>query len=167
MSIVSHAHRGSSVAAMGSPPLTTRLRALAAEVSKFGTVGVMAFAIDMGLFNLLRFLWQDSPLADKPLTSRAISSVAATTFAYFGNRLWTWRHAASTSVGREYAAFFLINGAALLLGFLCLGFSNYVLGLHSPLADNTANVISIVAGTGLRFWAYRRYVFTSESRTHP
>ena len=149
---------------MGPRSLTARMRTLAAELSKFGTVGIAAFAIDMGLFNLLRFLWQDSPLADKPLTSRAISAVVATTFAYFGNRLWTWRHAASASIGREYTAFFLINGAALVLGFACLGFSNYVLGLHSPLADNTANVISIVGGTGLRFWAYRRYVFTGATR---
>ncbi len=145
---------------MGPQSLSTRMRALATEASKFGTVGIAAFAIDMGLFNVLRFLWQESPLTEKPLTARAISAVAATTFAYFGNRLWTWRHAASASIGREYAAFFLINGAALVLGFACLGFSNYVLGLHSPWADNTANVISIVAGTGLRFWAYRRYVFT-------
>lgn len=140
-----------------------RIRAMLAEVGKFGTVGVTAFFIDLGLFNLLRFLWEDSPLADKPLTSRAVSATAATTFAYFGNRWWTWRHLAGSSVGREYAAFFLINGAALLLGFLCLGFSNYVLGLHSPLADNTANIVSIVGGTGFRFWAYRRFVFTDKS----
>ncbi|NBO46614.1 MAG: GtrA family protein, partial [Actinobacteria bacterium] len=40
-------------------------------------------------------------------------------------------------------------------------FSNYVLDLHTPLADNTANVLSVAVGTAFRFWAYRRYVFSA------
>lgn len=140
--------------------LVARVRSLGSEIGKFGAVGATAFFIDLSVFNALRFWWDESPLANKPLTCRAISAIVATTFAYIGNRWWTWRHRATAAVGREYLGFFLVNAAALVLGFLCLGFSNYVLGLHSAFADNTANVISIVGGTGFRFWAYRRYVFT-------
>jgi putative flippase GtrA len=126
---------------------------------KFGVIGVIAFGVDLGIFNWLRFVWDDSPIAHKPLTCRAISVTIATTTSYLGNRWWTWRHLASTSVAREYTAFFAVNAVALVLGMVFLAVSNYMLDLHTPLADNTANILSVVAGTVLRFWAYRRFVF--------
>ena len=140
-------------------PSARGLRSRAAELAKFGIIGVFAFGVDLGVFNWLRFVWNDSPIAHKPLTCRVISVTLATTTSYFGNRWWTWRHVASTSVAREYTAFFAVNAAALLLGVVFLAFSNYVLDLHTVLADNTANILSVVAGTAFRFWAYQRYVF--------
>jgi putative flippase GtrA len=161
VTILSYATTHSSVAVVDKPDFQGRLRAGAAEVGKFGVIGVVAFATDLGIFNYLRFIWDDSPISHKPLTCRAISVTIATTLSYFGNRWWTWRDRARTSMSREYLGFFLINAVALIIGFLCLGFSNYVLNLHTPLADNTANIVSIVGGTGFRFWAYRKYVFRS------
>lgn len=134
-----------------------------AELAKFGVIGIIAFTADLGVFNWLRFVWDDSPIAHKPLTCRAISVTLATTMSYLGNRWWTWRHLASTSVAREYTTFFAVNAVALLIGIVFLAFSNYVLNLHTPLADNTANILSVVAGTAFRFWAYRRYVFSART----
>ena len=85
------------------------------EVAKFGVVGLFAFVIDVGLFNLLRFAGGDGPLYDKPLTAKVISVAVATTFAYFGNRYWTFRHRGRTSFGREYLLFFVFNGIGLLI----------------------------------------------------
>jgi len=60
----------------------------------------------------------------------------ATTFAYFGNRFWTFRHRGRTNMGREYLLFFLLNGVAMLIAVSCLWVSHYLLGLDSALADN-------------------------------
>jgi putative flippase GtrA len=133
------------------------------EIAKFGVVGIGAFMVDIGLFNLLRFAGGEGPLYDKPLTAKIISVVAATTFAYFGNRYWTFRHRGRTSFGREYLLFFVLNGVGLAISVGCLWFSHYALGLTSPLADNiSANVIGIGLGTLFRFWSYRRWVFPDD-----
>lgn len=130
------------------------------EIAKFGTVGLMAFVIDVGLFNLLMFAGGAGPLNDKPLTAKVISVVVATTFAYFGNRFWTFRHRGRTHMGREYLLFFALNGVAMVISLSCLWFSHYALGLDSALADNiSANVIGLGLGTLFRFWSYRKWVF--------
>lgn len=140
--------------------LSDSLVVLMREVAKFGVIGAIAFVIDIGLFNLLMFAGGDGPLYDKPLTAKVISVVAATTFAYFGNRFWTFRHRGRTNMGREYILFFVLNGVAMLIALSCLWFSHYALGLTSALADNiSANVIGLVLGTLFRFWSYRRWVF--------
>jgi putative flippase GtrA len=136
---------------------------LAREVAKFGVVGIVAFVIDIGLFNLLRFAGGEGPMYDRPLTAKIVSVVVATTFAYFGNRYWTFRHRGRTSFGREYVLFFVLNGVGLAISVGCLWFSHYALGLTSPLADNiSANVVGIGLGTLFRFWSYRRWVFPED-----
>ena len=130
------------------------------EIAKFGVVGIGAFIIDIGLFNLLRFAGGEGPMYDKPLTAKIVSVVVATTFAYFGNRYWTFRHRGRTSFGREYVLFFVLNGVGLAISVGCLWFSHYVLHLDSALANNiSANVIGLGLGTLFRFWSYRRWVF--------
>ena len=52
-------------------------RRLRMEVAKFGTVGGFAYVVDVGIFNLLRF-GDGSPIADKPITAKLVSSVIAT-----------------------------------------------------------------------------------------
>lgn len=151
-------------ASTASPGLVARIRdtfsSLVREIAKFGVVGMFAFVIDVGLFNVLMFAGGSGPLNDRPLTAKVISVVAATTFAYFGNRFWTFRHRARTHMAREYVLFFVLNGAAMLIALACLWFSHYALGLDSALADNiSANVIGLALGTMFRFWSYRKWVF--------
>ena len=139
-------------AEVARPSLVDRIRGsvsmLFREIAKFGIVGSFAFIIDVG------------PLQDKPLTAKAVSVIAATTFAYFGNRFWTFRHRGRTHMGREYILFFALNGVAMLIALSCLWVSHYALGLDSPLADNiSANVIGLGLGTLFRFWSYRKWVF--------
>lgn len=131
------------------------------EVAKFGVVGAFAYVIDVGLFNLLRFTGgPDAVLHDKPLTAKAVSAAVATTFAYFGNRHWTFRHRDRSGLAREFLLFAVLNGVGLAISLACLAVSHYVLDLRSALADNvSANVVGLVLGTAFRFWSYRRYVF--------
>lgn len=131
-----------------------RFGALLQELTRFGLVGGFAFLVDLGLFNLLLHL------TDKPLTSKTVSVVVATTVSYAGNRHWTWRTRSRSGLRREYTLFLLLNAIGLLIALTCLAISHYVLGFTSPLADNiSANVVGLVLGTTFRFWAYRRFVF--------
>jgi putative flippase GtrA len=134
-----------------------RLGHLIRELMKFGVVGVVAFITDITLFNLFLHL------SDKPLTSKTLSTVVATTVAYIGNRFWTFRHRGRSGVRREYALFFLLNFVGLAIALGCLAISHYLLGFTSRLADNiAANVIGLVLGTTFRFWSYRRFVFPAQ-----
>jgi putative flippase GtrA len=149
---------GHEVSASGRVP--GALRRLGAEVAKFGTVGALAFVIDIGLFNILRA----TVLTDSPLTAKGISAIAATGFAYLANRHWTYRDRARTGYGRETLMFFATNAAALLIAWACLATTHYLLGLDSQLADNiSGNVIGVALGTLFRFWVYRTWVFPEES----
>lgn len=133
------------------------------EMARFGAVGVVALAVDVAGFNLLRFAGGEGPLYDRPLTAKVLSVTASTTVAYIGNRLWTFRHQRSSAVAvhREFALFVLFSAIALGIAVACLAVSHYVLGLTSPLADNiAANVVGLGLATAFRFWSYRRWVFT-------
>jgi putative flippase GtrA len=163
---------------LGSVPATTiasdqgrghglryRLIALAREVSKFGTVGGIAFLIDLAIFNVLL------QLGSETLAAKTISTVIATTFAFLGNRFWTWRHREHHNLARQYTTFFLLNAVGLGIGLACLAISHYGLGqfwpaLRSPLADNVSGqLVGTALGTLFRFWSYRRYVFREVSPT--
>ncbi|MFC7491548.1 MULTISPECIES: GtrA family protein [unclassified Knoellia] len=128
------------------------------EVIKFGVIGLLAFVIDMGSFNLLRH----TVLEDRPTAAVIISASLATAFAWVGNRTWTFRHRRNRPAHHEAALFAGTNGVALLIQAAAVAFSNYVLGFDSLAADNVAKVVAIGLGTLFRFWAYRRFVFAGE-----
>ena len=129
------------------------------EAAKFGAVGLMALVIDVGLFNLLMYAG-GGVLNDRPLTAKVISVVFATTFSYFANRFWTFKHRGRTSYAREYILFFVLNAIGMGIALGCLWFSHYALGLTNVFADNiSANVIGLALGTVFRFWSYRKWVF--------
>lgn len=149
---------------VGSPlhRLRRSLDVVYREMLKFGAVGALAFVVDIGVFNLLR-IGGHYGLDDKPLTAKTISVFVATVVAWLGNRYWTFRHRRRASARREFVLFGVMNVGGLAIALACLGFSHYVLGLTSALADNVAgNVIGLGLGTLFRFWAYRQLVFTEE-----
>lgn len=137
-----------------------RLAARVAELARFGSVGAVAYLVDVGLFNLLRF-GPGELLGEKPLTAKGVSVVVATLVAWCGNRYWTFAHRRTATRGRELLAFAVVNAGGLLIAVACLAVSHYVLGLTSPLADNiAANGVGLVLGTAFRYVLYRRVVFT-------
>jgi len=136
------------------------LRHRAAELARFGSVGAVAYVVDVGLFNLLRF-GPGELLGAKPLTAKIIAVAVATLVAWIGNRYWTFADRRSTNAVREFVAFVLVNGLAMSAAVGCLAISHYVLDLTSPLADNiSANVVGLFLGTAIRYLAYRHLVFT-------
>lgn len=151
------------------PPRTglrRRARALGQEASAFLVVGVVALAMDIGLYNLLVHGGDPGVLAGSPLTAKTLSVTASTTLAYVGNRFWTYRHRPRGAVAREYALFVVLSAVALGIALACLAFSRYVLDLTSVLADNVAaNLVGLALGTAFRFLSYRRWVFRPEPPT--
>ena len=134
-----------------------RFRSLLRELAKFGTVGFLSLLIDLTVFNLML-----QALPDKPLTAKVVSTAVSATNAFVLNRHWSFKHRARTTLRREYALFLVLNSVGLAISLLCLSISHYVLGLDSVLASNlAANGVGLVLGTAFRFWAYRRFVWTS------
>lgn len=127
---------------------------LVQELAKFGTIGAIAFVIDVGGTNLMRY-----GIGLGPLSSKVIATVVAATFAYAGNRYWTWRHREQSGLAREYVLFFILNGIGLLISLLVIGFITYTLNLRDPLSYNIALIIGTGLGTLFRFWSYKKWVF--------
>jgi putative flippase GtrA len=158
---------GGSAADSGAGPggAISRLRGtinvLYREMLKFGVVGAVAFIVDGGGFNLLVYAGGDGPLRHKVLTAKIISATTSIVVAWLGNRYWTFRHRRRPEVHAELLLFFAVNGIGLLIAVACLGFSRYVLGLDSALANNISGTfVGTAFGTLFRFWAYRRFVFS-------
>ena len=136
-----------------------KLFRLRTELGKFFGVGLMAYLVTVGGFNLLVHL-DSAPLKSKPLTASILSGALSILVAYIGNRYWTWRDRKWSGAKREITLFFMINIISLGISVICLAISRYILGFNSILADNiSANIIGVGIGTIFRFWAYRTYVF--------
>lgn len=149
--------------AAGTRPQTAlrlaALRARGLEIARFLSVGGVAFVVDIGLFNLLRF-GPGELLEAKPITAKIVSMALATVVSWLGNRYWTFASHRTHRHGRELVVYGAINVVGAAVPVLTLAFSHYVLQLDTPLADNVATVIGIAVGTVLRYVGYKRWVFT-------
>ena len=142
-------------------------RILIAELAKFGVVGGIAYVVDVGLFNLLRF-GPGELLADKVLTAKIISAVVATIVAWVGNRQWTFAEHRTESKVREFATYAVVNIVGMGVAVATLWVSHYVLGFTSALADNiAANVVGVGLGTIVRYVGYKLLVFRGDGSAAP
>ncbi|GLW12695.1 membrane protein [Microtetraspora sp. NBRC 13810] len=132
------------------------------ELVRFGSIGLVAFLLDTGVYNLFAVV-----LEWGPLTSKVLAASVSTVCAYLGNRLWTFRHREQSGLGREYFLFFLLNGVALLLGVLVIGFTKYTLRVDDAFSLNIANLVGVGLGTLFRFWSYRKWVFLEATEQVP
>lgn len=136
------------------------------ELGKFGVIGFIAFLIDLVIFNFLRFAGGEGVLFDRPLTAKVLSVLVATTFAFAGNRHWTFKERSRSTIRRQYTMFFVFNVIGMVIALSCLWISHYVLGYESALADNiSANFVGLILGTMFRFWGYHNWVFPAKDVT--
>lgn len=138
--------------------ITLRLRLtwriLLKELSAFGVVGAINFALDVGLFQLFYDVFGVGALV-----SKIVSTSITTTTAYFMHRHWSFSHRARTGVRREYPIFFFVNAVTLVLSLVMIAFVHYTLDQKDTLILQATNITSIVIGTVIRFAAYKRWVF--------
>ena len=126
------------------------------EIAKFGVVGAVNYAVDVGLFNVL----VTGSLHGKPLTAKLISSVVAATSSYFMNRHWTWRNKARHGLIHEYSRFIGLSSIAVAITLGWLAFGEYALGQHSLIARNFwGNIVGVGTAMVFRFWSFKRWVF--------
>ncbi|WP_159940374.1 MULTISPECIES: GtrA family protein [unclassified Nocardiopsis] len=138
-----------------------RLAKLVREVSRFGSVGAVAYAVQLGTTNLL---WSAAGAA--PLTGQVVGTLCSIAVAFVGHRFWTFGERTRTGYGRETALFLVMNGVGMLIQLGCLGLTVYVLGLDGPLARNIAgNLVGVALGTLFRFFAYRTWVFPERPKS--
>lgn len=131
------------------------------EFLQFCTVGLGAYVVDVGLFNLLAHTGIVTLPGDQSMVAKTISVTVSVFFSWVVNRMWTFRHKSDKPPLREFVYFILVNIGGLLIALGCLWFSRYVLGLTSQLADNvSANIVGLVLGTAFRYVCYRYLVFT-------
>lgn len=136
----------------------TRLAKLAGEIARFGSVGAMAYVVQLGVTNSLWVL-TDLPV----MTGQVIGTVCSIAVAFVGNRFWTFGARTRTGYGRETLLFLVMNGVGMLIQLGCQAFSQYVLGFDGPLAQNIAgNVVGVGLGTLFRFFSYRTWVFPEQ-----
>lgn len=134
-------------------------RILLKELTAFGLIGAVAFAIDLGVFAWLQH--------HGALKANAASTALSTAFAYVGNRYLSFSHRARTGLARETTFFFGIN--LITLAFSELAIAVFVYGLGYPHGSGTVfavKVVTIAIGTVFRFWAYKRFVFLHPDRVH-
>jgi putative flippase GtrA len=140
--------------------LYDRFEHLIHELSKFGTVGLVAYVVDTLLYKVMLDVAHM-----ETLTAKTLATLVSATVAFVGNRFWTWRHRARSGLHREYALYFFFNVVGLAIALACVAASHYGLGsvwpaFQSSNADLIAgNVVGAALGTIFRFWSYRRFVF--------
>lgn len=149
------------MARMGS---TTGPLAFLRRSGAFLVVGGVAFLVDAGAYNLLVFgLDGAGPMRELPIPAKVVAIVVATVVTYVGNRYWTFGSRHIERSARRYVLFALVNLVAIGLQLGCLGFSRYVLGLDSVIADNVSGtLIGQALATVFRFVAYERWIFPDQ-----
>ncbi len=136
-------------------------RGLVSYALKFGAVGAVGYAIDVGIFNALVLGTAGSAAwFAHPMGAKAVSVTVATLVTWFGNRFWTFRERRRANVLRELIEFAAIALVGMGIAVACLYVSHYVLGFTSLLADNiSSNVVGLALATTFRFLMYRFWVY--------
>ena len=152
---------------MSRTPFTRHwLFAFVAQLAKFGMVGLVGFAVDITVFNLLRAtVFSPDAVDSGPIWAKVVSTVLAILANWVGNRYWTFSKDRQSQTVREGLEFFAVSLVGMGIGLACLWVSHYVLGYTSVIADNiSSNVIGLLLGAVFRFTLYRYWVFSPTRR---
>ena len=148
-------------------PSRHRVFAFAVQLAKFGMVGLVGFAVDVTVFNLLRStIFSPENLDSGPIWAKVVSTVLAILANWVGNRYWTFSKNRQSQTLREGLEFFFVSFIGMGIGLACLWVSHYMLGYTSVVADNiSSNVVGLLLGAAFRFVLYRYWVFAPDRRT--
>ncbi|MEZ3160042.1 GtrA family protein [Microbacterium sp. BWT-B31] len=134
----------------------------------FLAIGGLGFVVDAVVYNLLVFGGGEGPLASAPLVAKTIAVIAGLVVTYLGNRLLTYRDRKVAVSWGQVLRYAVVNVLAIALQLACLGFSRYVLGLDSVVADNiSGTLIGQALATGFRYIMYTLWVFPHSPSVDP
>lgn len=134
----------------------------------FLAIGGLGFVVDAVVYNLLVFAGGSGPLHGVPLVAKTIAVVAGLVVTYAGNKLLTYRDRKASVSWGQVLRYGTVNVIAILVQLGCLGFSRYVLGFDTVLADNiSGTLIGQALATGLRYVLYTLWVFPHSPSEDP
>lgn len=151
------APRPRGIEAASPPDDTTPGQALTGELLRFLPVGGLVVLIDLVAYNLLALL------GTSPTPAKAVSFVAGAVFAFYGNRHFTFRRAASG--GRDVAAFCAVYAAALIVNLTVNHLALMVLGSVAPLALQVGWLAATACSATLNFVGMKLMVFRGRQAT--
>jgi putative flippase GtrA len=134
--------------------LPGRLWRLAPEVTRFSVVGGCAWLVSGAVVSVLRVQAGAGPLA-----ASAAALVVATVVSFTGNRYWTFRHRARTTLSREGFRYLLLTGAGLVIQLACLRLAAGAPGPHDGLPYGIALATAIGLPAVFRYWSCRAWVW--------
>lgn len=138
-----------------------RLKALTAQLVRFGLVGGIGFIVETAVFNALLFtVLAPTVVPGGELWAKVVATLIAIVTNWIGNRLWTFRHDRRTDRGREGLEFFGVSLIGLVVGLIPIWVTGQLLGLTGPIALNLANIVGLGLGSIFRFVCYRWWVFS-------
>jgi putative flippase GtrA len=131
---------------------TTRARFL-----KFSGIGVVAFLIDLVVFQATLSLADASPYP-----ARVVSFVVATSAAWWLNRTFAFRDADNVRPDLQWARFFAANlvGGAVNYAIFAVMIATLPIAAAYPVL---ALAVGSLSGISFNFTAYRRYVFRTDA----
>ena len=133
-----------------------KLRSVAHELTKFGTIGALALVVNAIATNIM---WKFMP--GSKLTGSIVGTIIATVVSYIGNRYWTYKDRDSIGKHREMVLFAVVNALGMLIESMPLAVTAYVLSMNDSIL--AANVAKYVFGVPLamvfRLWTYRTWIF--------
>ncbi len=134
--------------------LRAQLDQLWREIAKFGAVGGIGMAVNLGVFNLLRHT-TDIPV----VRASVLATAVAICCNYVGFRYFTYRDRDKSSRAKEMTLFLLFSIVGLVIENGVLYAATYGFGWDSQLQSNVFKFVGIGIATLFRFWSYRTWVF--------
>lgn len=148
---------------------------LTKQVGKFGIVGIINTLVDIGIFNVLKFIFGFATV-----TANIISVSAAIINSYVWNKNWTF-HDKDKNVSKQFIIFVLLSIGGLIINTVVLLFLTQTWTLPSDLAVkithfiklnsifsdnfvffNFAKALAILFSMVWNFITYKKFAFKAE-----
>lgn len=148
-------------------PLPRRLRAalrgkrdVLHEVAKFGIAGGLATIVFYVFYEPLLLFGEGYGISAG--LAFALANLPAIVVSYVISAKFVFENNASQSRRTQTLLFFVLNAAAVAIGYFALGLVEVVVGGHpGPLLGNVVPPFALIASWGLRFVVARRFIFKS------
>lgn len=129
------------------------------QLAKFVLVGALNTFVDLGVLNLLMFVFSVS-IGWLYSIFKAISFTCSVVHSYFWNKFWTYGKKETGVEAKELGKFFLIAGIGFILN---VGIASFVVNIIGPQFGLSlkiwANIGAIIATVCVFMWNFLGYKF--------